>query len=199
MCRLVETLKIDNGSVCDLAYHVTRAERSRKELFGTEQPLDIEGALSRYSIPEKGIYKCRVLYRKTIEDIQIIPYTRRNVQSLYLVEAEEINYSHKYEDKSAFESLLAKKGNCDDILILRNGYLTDTSFSNIALYDGTMWITPSTFLLCGTKREKLIHERIIHEAVIRVEDLSRFEKVSLINTMLELGETVVHIEKIMPQ
>ncbi len=169
------------------------------EILGIRRSLDITGALSRHRIPEKGIYKCRVLYREKIEGIEILPYTRRNVQSICLMEADRIDYSHKYEDKSAFESLFAKKGTCDDILIAINGYLTDTSFSNIALYDGVRWVTPTTFLLRGTKREKLICEGIIHEVVIRVEYLPRYEKVSLINTMLELGETVIPVEKIMRQ
>ncbi len=199
MCRLVETIKIDNGSIRDLAYHAARAEKSRRELFSTGQPLDIEGALSRQIIPPQGIYKCRVLYREKIEEIQILPYARRNIQSLRVVEAENIDYVHKYEDKSAFESLLAKKGSCDDILIAKHGYLTDTSFSNIALFDGTHWVTPSTYLLRGTQREKLLCQGIIHEVTIRVDDLSRFQKASLINTMLELGETVVAVENIIRQ
>ncbi len=199
MCRLVETIKIDNGRIRDLAYHVERAEKSRRELFSAGRPLDIEGALSRQHIPEKGMYKCRVLYREKIEEIQILPYTRRNILSLRLVEAEDIDYSHKYEDKSAFASLLAKKGSCDDILIEKNGFITDTSFSNIALFDGTRWVTPSTYLLRGTQREKLLREGIIHEATIRVEDLRKFEKISLINTMLELGETVIAVENIIQQ
>lgn len=199
MCRLVETIKIENGEVCDLAYHVARAERSREELFGKGSPLAIESALQRHQLPARGIYKCRVLFRNEIEEIQFLEYTPRKVQSLCLVEDDAIDYSHKYEDKSDFEVLLAKKGLCDDILIVRNGYLTDTSFSNIALYDGNRWFTPSTFLLRGTKREKLLCEGLIHEAVIRVEDISRFEKASLINTMLELGEMVVDVEKILRQ
>lgn len=196
MCRLVETIKIVNGKACDLAYHVARAERSRKELFGNGKSLDIESALWNHQLPESGVYKCRVLYREEIEEIQMHPYTPREVKTLCLVESDTIDYAHKYEDKSMFNALLSKKGSCDDIIIVKNGNLTDTSFSNLALFDGKSWWTPSTFLLRGTMREKLLCEGLIHETAIGVKDLTRFEKVSLINTMLELGDAIVSVENI---
>jgi hypothetical protein len=43
-----------------------------------------------------------------------------------------------------------QRGNADEIIIVRNGLLSDTSYSNIALFDGTMWVTPKTHLSTDT-------------------------------------------------
>ena len=44
-----------------------------------------------------------------------------------------IDYTYKSAHREELNALYAQKGMADDILIVRNGYLTDTSISNIAL------------------------------------------------------------------
>jgi len=73
---------------------------------------------------------------------------------------------------------------CDEILIIKQNLITDTSFSNITFFDGTRWITPSSPLLAGTMRSFLIQKQVIVEKEIRVTDLKDFEKARLINAML---------------
>ena len=48
-------------------------------------------------------------------------------------------------------------------LIVKDGYLTDTSIANIALYDGYTWFTPAHPLLRGTKRAELLNKQLIVE------------------------------------
>ena len=38
--------------------------------------------------------------------------------------------------------LKKQQGDCDEILIIRDNHLTDTSYTNVALYDGQQWFTP---------------------------------------------------------
>ena len=83
------------------------------------------------------------------------------------------------------EALSARKGSCDDILIVKNGLVTDTSFSNVAFLDGSRWLTPEHPLLEGTKRAKLLEAGILAEADIRPEEIYRFKKVRLINAMMD--------------
>ncbi|MCX7679603.1 MAG: aminotransferase class IV [Spirochaetes bacterium] len=194
--RLVETIKIEDGKICNLEYHNARASKSRRELFGEIAPLDIEGALLKQHIPQKGIYKCRVLYRRDIEEIQIDPYDVPTIHSLCALQDDDIEYAHKWERRDKLDALRERKGNCDDVLIVKRGFVTDTSFSNIALYDGTKWVTPSTYLLRGTKREKLLCEGILHEKEVRIEDLHLYTQIALINAMIELGDVVVAIENV---
>ena len=88
---------------------------------------------------------------------------------------------------------MAQKGDSDEIIIVKHGLLTDTSFTNLAIYDGDRWITPKRPLLLGTKRAALLDKGIIQEADITLNDLQNAVKVSLFNAMIEFGEREVPI------
>jgi 4-amino-4-deoxychorismate lyase len=45
---------------------------------------------------------------------------------------------------------------CDDIIIVRNGFVTDASYANLIFRKGDEWFTPATFLLAGTMRAFLL-------------------------------------------
>ena len=78
-----------------------------------------------------------------------------------------------------------KRESCDDILIVKNGYITDTSIANIALYDGNSWITPKVPLLKGTTRQRYLDNAKILESDIKVQDLKKFSKIALLNAMID--------------
>ena len=198
MSRLVESLKIEHGIPANVAYHNVRINRTRRALFGSVYDIDIPELLRGCALPHAPVCKCRVLYRESVEEVDIRPYTRRLVASLKLVECDDIDYTFKYEDKSAFDALLARKGNCDDILVVKQGLITDTSFSNIALFDGSRWYTPARPLLRGTKREMLLEQCALTERYIAPGDLRNFQKASLINAMMELGELEIVAARIVP-
>ena len=103
---------------------------------------------------------------------------------------DEINYSHKYFDRSRLEKLFFQKGNCDDILILKNGFITDTFFANILLYNGNEWLTPSNPLLKGTQRQFLLETEKVITADIRPSDLKNFKKARLVNAMMRFEDEV---------
>ena len=117
----------------------------------------------------------------------------RNINSLQVVENDTIVYDYKCTDRSRLNALVAQKGNCDDIIIVKHGLLTDTSFTNLAIYDGKHWVTPKHPLLHGTKRAELLDKKIIREADITLEDLRNTNKISLFNAMIEFGEMEVAI------
>jgi 4-amino-4-deoxychorismate lyase len=85
----------------------------------------------------------------------------------------------------------------EEILIVKNGLVTDTSFSNIVFYDGSDWITPDPPLLKGTKRTRYLRDGEIRTMKIRSSDISHFEKARLINAMLDLDDSAdIHIRDI---
>ncbi len=110
-----------------------------------------------------------------------------------VVGCDSIEYNYKYENRECLNELLELKQNCDDILIVKNKKITDTSFSNIVFFDGKKWITPSTPLLKGTKREKLLSDGKIVQNEIKLNDLKYFQKAALINSMLDLEDNVISI------
>ena len=71
-----------------------------------------------------------------------------------------------------FESLLLANKDVDEVIIEKNGYLTDTTIANIAFFDGKQWFTPEKPLLKGTMRAKLIEEGFLQTKNIKSEELA---------------------------
>jgi len=185
MCLLFETIKVKNKNLQNIEYHNSRLNRSRKELFGADDFIYLENIIKIPSSLSDDVYKCRVIYDKKIEKIEFEPYKPRIIRSLKLVECNDIEYSFKYHDRSMINELFEKRGDCDDILIIKNGRVTDTSVSNIILFNGKQWVTPSHPLLFGTKRQKLLDEGKIISKKIKSEDISKYQGARLINSMLD--------------
>jgi 4-amino-4-deoxychorismate lyase len=193
MSRLFEAIKVQSGKFYNIEYHNERLNRSRKELFGCKDLIDLKSSVKIPKNIEKGLYKCRVVYEKTISKIEFLPYKKPKIKSLKPIECNDIDYKYKYLDRTKIDELLKQKGECDDILIIKNGFVTDTSIANICFYDGQKWITPSTPLLKGTKRQKLLEEGKIFEEKITQKDLKKFKKASLINAMNDLFEIQINL------
>lgn len=187
MSLLFETIRVVNGAFVNLAYHNARLNRSRAAIFGCTDTIDLARAVRIPQDIPRGTIRCRVDYGIEIGHVEFTPYQRRNVRSLTVVESDTIAYEHKYTDRSDIEALRRGIGT-DDILIVKNGYITDTSFSNIVFQDRGRWITPSTPLLPGTARARLLLDRSIVEVEIRFADLRHFKKAALINAMTDLHE-----------
>lgn len=197
MCLLLESIKIANNQPLNLALHQQRLNDSRRALFGaSESPIQLSELLNTQALDPSVVYKARVEYGRQVERIDITPYSRRPVKSIRLVEASDLAYDHKYADRTALNRLFDAKGTADDVLIVKNDMVTDCSYSNICLWDGQKWITPSIPLLKGTKRELLLRQGAITEQPVNTGDLPLFEKISLINAMLDLGNVVLPISQV---
>ena len=81
-----------------------------------------------------------------------------------------------------------QKGEADEILIVKNGFITDISYANIVLKHRDGLITPAHCLLKGTRRQQLLDQGVITEQAINVDDLFRAESVLIINAMLGLED-----------
>lgn len=197
--QFVETIKIKNGKALALPYHQARMDRTISHLLSISH----EESISHFSFlishfnhlsptPEMDLYKARVVYGvQGVETIEYAPYKMKEIHSLKVVKNDDIDYTYKSTDRSQLNALAAQKGDCDEIIIVKNGLLTDTSFTNLALYDGSSWLTPKHPLLHGTKRAQLLEAGIIREADLTLEDLKRAQKVSLFNAMIDFGECEV--------
>lgn len=188
MCRLFETIKIINGVPHNLSYHERRFKRSRHEIFGIDKDLTLDNILLDHAIPKKGLFKCRIIYGEEVNKVEFLPYTFQNINSLQLITDNNIDYHNKYYDRNSIKRLYDNKGKCDDILIIKNACITDTSTANIVFFDGNKLITPSNPLLNGTKRQFLLDQEIIHEQIIRPDDLIHYRYAMLINAMLDPGD-----------
>lgn len=171
-------------------------DRSVKELSGQRNAVSLMEALKKYNVPKTGLYKCRVVYSDKIETVEFIPYEIKPVNSLRIVYDQEIKYEHKYQNRDSLNALLSQRQYCDDILIVKNGFVTDSSYSNIIFYDGVNWITPAAPLLKGTMRQFLLDTAEIKAAPVAVQDIPSFKKFRLINSMLAFDGPEIDVSKI---
>jgi len=187
MYQLLETIKIVNGTFQNIEFHNNRFIKSYIELYKKSPDfLLIEKVRSINGFSSKGIVKCRFLYNKTDYKFEFTHYKKQKILSLKVIYNNKIDYSLKYVDRSYLNLLLNQKGNCDDILIIKNGFVTDTSFSNILFFDGKNYFTPSTPLLQGTYRAKLLSENKILEKAIKINDIKNYISFKLINAMRDI-------------
>ena len=132
-----------------------------------------------------GVYRCRLIYNKENITITYHEYKKRDINSFKLIFNNEINYSQKSASREDIDALYDKRDGCDEILIIKNLLVTDTSIANIAFYDSGIWLTPKNPLLKGTTRDRLIEEGRLFEADIKAQSLRNFSKVALLNAMID--------------
>lgn len=184
--NFIESIKVVDGVPQNLELHVGRASRTIYDHFGIRGGLPLQEILHEARRHPQGLYKMRILYSKEIISINCEEYQPRNVRSLKLVDGGNIEYSYKYEDRSSLNRLLELKGECDDVLIVKDGFVTDTSYSNIVFGKGGKLFTPLAFLLNGVKREFLLKSGIITQTEVRPSDISSFDSIFMINSMLDM-------------
>jgi len=178
---LLETIKIEHGKIFNLPYHQKRLDKSQYALFGMTNTSQLSTCLT--SIPQKGCYRCRIVYDTEIRSVEYLPYTPKTIHSLKVVPS-TILYPYKYLCRDNLNALLSQHKETDEIIIEKEGLLTDTTISNIALYDGKRWLTPQTPLLEGTMRAKLLEKGFLKPEALTKEALSHATHVALINAMI---------------
>ncbi|MEQ9374492.1 MAG: aminotransferase class IV [Imperialibacter sp.] len=192
MYLLLESIKIANGQPQNLLWHQRRLDASRQEVFGVGlPPINLLEVLDTSQLDNHTIYKARVIYGEELNKVEIESYSVRPIQSIRVLEANHLDYRHKYADRSTINTLFNQRDAADDILIARNGLLTDCSYANVCFWDGSKWYTPSEPLLAGTKRVSLLKKGLIYARKIGVNDIKFFESVTLINAMLDPGTIVL--------
>ena len=188
MCRYIETIQLLNGVLLNLEFHQLRFEHTRKVKLGIKNHPRLAELITVPKGLETGKLKCRVSYGEVIELIEFEPELRREVHSLKLVYSDSIAYGFKYADRSELEALFQERADCDDILVVKKGSLSDSFYANVVFWDGENWLTPDTPLLPGTMRASLLNRDLIKEDSITPADLHRFQKLKLINAMNDLEQ-----------
>lgn len=189
MFPLFETIKIVGNSLLNIDYHNARVNESRNSLLGLQEKWDLQKLITLPSLLPDIVYKCRFVYDVDVTVVEFHPYSMRRLQTLKLVECPTIQYGFKYLDRKALYEVKQQNKQFDDVVIVKNGMITDCSFANVVFFDGTKWITPCTPLLKGTKRQKYIDEQVIFEREVGVKDLKFFNKIRIINAMIDLEES----------
>ncbi|MDD2652445.1 MAG: aminotransferase class IV family protein [Sulfurimonas sp.] len=180
----LETIKVLNGEIFNLSYHQARYQRVLKH-FGIDKVQDLGCFVAP---PQKGLFRCRLVYdTKGFIETTYHQYQKREINSLKILYDDSVEYAIKYTNREKLDALFAQREEGDDVLIVKNGLITDTTIANIAFFDGKRWLTPALPLLQGTTRERFLKEGKIFEEEIRIQDIERFKQVALMNAMIDFA------------
>jgi 4-amino-4-deoxychorismate lyase len=170
---------ITNGEVQNIAYHQARFERTQKELFGVISDIKLE---SYIDITNNINMRCKLVYTDIIESNELLPYTKKMIKKLILLES-DIEYTYKLADRHELDYLYDKRGAADDIIIVKDGLVCDTTIANLAFFDGFKWLTPKKPLLNGTTRQRLLDEGFLSVADIEAKNINNFKQVAIMNAL----------------
>lgn len=186
--KFIESIKLKDGVFYNLPYHQARLVRTQDKFF--EKKIILEDVLTDItSFAQNGLFKCRIVYGMDVESIEFTLYSPLKKKKVGIVSDDSINYSYKFTDRSKLEKLIPKT-DFDDIIIVKNGFVTDALFSNLVFESSEGLFTPTTYLLPGTKRQFLLDKGIISERRIRIQDLEKYETIRFINAMIDLEDEV---------
>lgn len=177
-----------------MVYHQQRLAATMARFYPGMPVPSLATVLSRRDWPADKTWKVHVEYDGSgITLVRADEYHIRTIKALRLVDCDDITYDYKSADRSRLAALAVLKVDADEVVIAKDGLLTDTSYSNIALFDGQQWVTPRRLLLKGTMRQSLLDTGQLRERDIRADEWRQYQKVSLINAMMPLGHCVCEV------
>jgi 4-amino-4-deoxychorismate lyase len=188
MYLLFETIKVIDGQPVNLEYHEERMKMSCLTYFGESCKFSL---ISKWECPEKyqqGIVKCRVSYNQDHFIKQFSVYKYQTANTFRLVESGHLDYSLKYIDRSGINLLMEDSDKFDDIILIKGGLVTDSSYANLVFQKSGINYTPEFALLNGTKRQFYLDNGKISLASIGVENFQEYDKVTRINAMIDLED-----------
>jgi 4-amino-4-deoxychorismate lyase len=188
MSRLLESIKVHDGVLYNLEYHQDRMQRAWRSIFGIHKTIDLARKIKVPKRAKQGLFKCRIVYDLEIIEIDFAPYKRKEVHKIKWVEDEKMSYSHKFENRDHITAHTQKLKAHEELIFIKGEMLRDASYSNIALFNGRDWHTPSYPLLKGTKRAELLEKGMIISKKIRPEHLKNYQRISFINALNDLNE-----------
>lgn len=191
MCHLFETIKIHNGKCINIEYHQKRINKTFAEIFKKIPYFSLQQIISIPRDYMSGLVKCRIDYCDSDFHVSFTPYVPRQINKLKLVFCDSADYAYKYSDRSFLELCLKQKEHCDDIIIVKNNQITDSSFSNLIFSKNGLWYTTESYLLNGTCRQFLLDKKIVQIAKIDISNYNSFDGIKLINAMLHPEDTKI--------
>lgn len=197
MSQFIESIKVEDQEIFLLELHQKRVNQTFSH-FGKEGSIDLAKIYKNLEHDEDGLFKLRISYDldKRVRT-QMIPYAIPEIQDFQLVENNSFDYSFKFEDRKELDKM-KMKSKAEEIIIVKNNHITDTSFSNLLFLKGKDWFTPNSYLLNGVQRQHLLKNKKIKEAEITLQNIKQFSHFQLINALNDFDDMFIYpIDRIM--
>lgn len=195
MSQFFESIKLENGKLPLLKFHEERMNETRRIFFENAPPILLKNEIDIPEEYQKGVIKLRISYDMQIQKIDLIPYQIADHRSIKIVEISHETYSFKAEDRTLFSNAMKTNSEVDDCIFVKNGLLTDATYSNLIFFNGKQWITPEKCLLKGVKRRFLLENKLIFEAEVTLENIATFSKIGFINALRDFEKVYYYQQK----
>ena len=189
MFPLFESICVEDYKLKLSELHQKRMDDAYFKYFNSKNKWSIEKIFDSLKIQSNHKYKLKINYSDIEYEIILEKYSKNKIKSLKCVELNNYSYDLKYTDRSVINRNYKLKSFCDDILIIKNGLVTDSSYCNIVFFDGLRWVTPKQPLLNGVQRNFLLTKKKIFEKKIYVNQITKYKSFVLINSMIEFNIT----------
>ena len=191
MSRFIESIKVEDQKIFLKELHQKRMNDTFSH-FGKVCKIDIYNLFLNLEHDEDGLYKFRIEY--DLENnfkTQIIPYAISELDDFELVIDNEIDYSFKSADRTQLQKL-KDKSHAEEIIIVKNNQITDTSYSNLLFLKDKTWFTPKSYLLNGVMRQNLLQSKEIKETEITLDNIKEFTHFQLINALNDFDDMFIY-------
>ncbi|RNA61133.1 aminodeoxychorismate lyase [Chryseobacterium nematophagum] len=191
MYQFIESIKVEDQEVFLLEFHQKRVNQTFSH-FGKEDSIDLAKIYKSLKHKEDGLFKLRIAYDldKKIRT-QMIPYAIPEILDFQLIENNTFDYSFKFEDRKELEKMKTK-AKAEEIIIVKNNHITDTSFSNLLFRKGKDWYTPKSYLLNGIQRQSLLKRKEIKEIEITLQNIMEFSHFQIINALNDFDDMFIY-------
>jgi para-aminobenzoate synthetase/4-amino-4-deoxychorismate lyase len=201
--ELLETMRLENGRYWLRERHITRMCASA-EYFGI--PLarpDVEEALDQHAAEyEEGTRRVRLLVSRAgqvrIESVPFTPVSAAESLPVRLasqaIDSSQVFLYHKTTHRTVYEKRREGQEDVFDVLLQNErGELTEFTLGNLVVEIGGQKWTPARTcgLLAGTFRQELLEKGEIRERILTPADLTRADRIWLINSVR--GWVPVHL------
>jgi len=184
MSRFLETIRIRDGAPLHLDGHQLRVDDTFRVFYPGIPPLSLAAVIADSVMDVSADQRCRIVYDDSTHEVTVTPLQPRTIRSLRLVDLPpDYDYGYKYADRRILELAFARRGDADDVLLIRDGWITDTSVANVAFRANGRWYTPALPLLAGTTWKRLVSDGVIVPRPIHVDDLPRYEACVVFNAL----------------
>ncbi|WP_419212491.1 aminotransferase class IV [Maribacter sp. X9] len=190
---------MEQGRIQNAQYHELRFQHSYFEYFGKPPSFSLFQGIELSDVDLSQKHKLKISYNASGTSWTITEYRNSLPKKLRLVFDDTIAYALKFTDREKLNTLYQQKKDCEDVLIVKNGLITDASYANILFRKGEEMVTPLKPLLPGTCRTRLLASQTILEEDVHYTNLPEFTSFQLINAMNDYNpQGWVSIDNILP-
>lgn len=184
MTRLIESIRIYNGSAELLVRHQQRVESAYLHIFDSKSPLALDKIIARNPPPISGLYKLRVEYDEKTFEMEYIPYSTPQFHSYRLaIIPSDFDYRFKYADRALFDLITGETEPGILPILIKDELITDSTFTNLIFRKGDSLFTPITPLLKGVQISRLIDNGSVKPIIITQSDITLFDEIIPVNAM----------------